>query len=471
MKKNLVLVTLVAQGISAQITSYDSNFASNGKYTIAEASNSYNNNIVQHSDGSIYFTYIKGSVTTEVVLSKLNTNGTLDTSFGLNGEVSIPYVSSGFPSTLKKQADGKLVILGFYEDGTAITRILPNGQIDSSFGTNGTAKIPYIGMSLNVDSFGFHIQNNKIIVYGNAFDSNYHPLDYSLVYRLNENGSIDPSFGNNGSINTKGRFIFVDNQSNIVSLISSNINNSPYPYGAVEKYDSNGQVLSVFGNNGVAAFPSSPGLINTAIMDSNNYIVCINNIDNEIFRIHPNGSRDSSFVFDNTTAPFNDGSLSSSIAEKNGNYYISWITGATGETFLISKLTSTGAIDPSFNYYSENSTGPIFIGNMIINEANIFAVRGKQILKFILNNNATLATADFSKASKTSISFENPIKEQLIYDTKEAVQSIEIYSTNSKLIKTVQNNNSNVSDLPIGVYIVKIRFTNGKETTRKLIKN
>ncbi|MGE8552765.1 MAG: T9SS type A sorting domain-containing protein [Chryseobacterium jejuense] len=471
MKKNLLLVTLVTQAISAQITSYDNNFASNGKYTITEASNSHYNNIVQNSDGSLYFTYIKGSATTEVVLSKLNANGTVDTSFGLNGEVSIPYTSPGFPATLKKQADGKIVILGFYEDGTAITRILTNGQMDTAFGTNGTAKIPYIGASLNVDSFGFHLQNNKIIVYGNAFDSNYHLLDHSLVYRLNENGSIDQTFGNNGSINTKGRFVFVDNQANIVSLISSNINNSLYPYGAVEKYDSNGQVFSAFGNNGVTSFPSSPGLINTAIMDSNNYIVCINNIDNEIFRINPNGSRDNSFVFDNTTAPFNDGNLSSSITEKNGSYYISWMTGATGETFLISKLTSTGAIDPSFNYYSESSTDPIFIGNMIINEGSIFAVRGKQIFKFIVNNNATLATADFSKASRTSISFENPIKQQLIYDTKETVQSIEIYSTGSKLIKTIQNNNSNVSDLPTGIYLVKIRFANGKETTKKLIKN
>ncbi|MBP2619265.1 T9SS type A sorting domain-containing protein [Chryseobacterium jejuense] len=470
MKKNLLLVTLVTQGISAQITSYDNSFAFNGKYTIAEASNSYYNNIVQHSDGSLYFTYIKESATTEVVLSRLNANGTVDTSFGFNGEVSIPYISSGYPSTLKKQADGKLVMLGFYEDGTAITRILPNGQIDSSFGTNGTAKIPYIGMSLNVDSFGFHLQNNKIIVYGNAFDSNYHLLDHSLVYRLNENGSIDQTFGNNGSINTKSRFVFVDNQANIVSLISNTINNSPYPYGALEKYDSNGQVLLTFGNNGVAAFSSSPGFINSAIMDSNNYIVCAN-IDNEIFRITPNGIRDNSFVFNNTTAPFNEGSLSFPVTEKNGSYYISWITGANGDTFLIAKLTSTGSVDPIFNYYSESGTSPSGIGNMIINDGSIFATKEKQIVKFLLNNNATLATADFSKVSSTPISFENPIKQQLIYDTKETVQSIEIYSTNSKLIKTIQNNNSNVSDLPTGVYIVKIRFANGKETTRKLIKN
>ncbi|WP_347219074.1 T9SS type A sorting domain-containing protein [Chryseobacterium sp.] len=470
MKKNLLLATLVAQGISAQIMSYDNNFASNGKYTIPQASNSYYTNILQHSDGSLYFTYIKENTTTEIVLSKLTPNGTVDTSFGTNGEVNIPYTSSGYPSTLKKQADGKLIILGFYEDGTAITRINPNGQIDSSFGINGTAKIPYIGMSLNVDSFGLYVQNNKIIVYGNAFDSNYHILDYSLVYRLNENGSTDQTFGNNGSINTKARHVFVDNQSNIVGLISNSINTSPYPYGAVEKYDSNGQVFSAFGNNGVAAFPSSPGAINTAFMDSNNYIVCAN-INNEIFRINPNGSRDNTFTFDNTQPPFADGDLSLSLFEKNGSYYISWITGPGGETFIISKLTSTGAVDPVFNYYSETSVNPLFIGNMIINEGSIFATKEKQILKFLLNNNATLATADFSKASKTAISFENPMKQNLVYETKETVHFIDIYSSGGRLIKTVNNNKADVSDLPRGVYILKIRFTNGKETSKKLIKS
>lgn len=82
MKKNLLLATLVAQSISAQIISYDNRFSSNGKYTITEASNSYYTNTVQHSDGSLY-----ENATTEIILSKLNTNEAVDTTFGINGEV------------------------------------------------------------------------------------------------------------------------------------------------------------------------------------------------------------------------------------------------------------------------------------------------------------------------------------------------------------------------------------------------
>lgn len=468
MKKILFLTILAIQNIAAQIISYDNSFASNGKFTITNASNQHYINLTATTDGSLYFTYAKESNIGTTFLSKLNTNGTIDSSFGNSGEVSIPYFSPGFPSILKKQTDGKLLVLGFYEDGTAITRVLPNGQIDLSFGINGTSKIPYIGMGFNTDSFGIHLQNNKLIVYGTAFDSNYHLLNHSLIYRLNENGTIDQSFGNNGSINTKGNFIFVDNQSNIISFISNVINTNVYPYGALEKYNSNGQVFSGFGNNGVLAFNSSLGMVNTAFMDSNNYIVCAN-INNEIFRIHPTGVYDTSFIFDNNAPPFNDGNLSLYINEKNGNYYTSWITGSTGENILISKLTSTGSIDPSFNY-SENTTAPLIINQMIINDNNIFATRGNQILKFSLNN-PTLATINPLTANNTSISFENPVRQNLIYQAKEKISKIELYSSAGKIVKVLKDSFSPVSELPKGIYTAKITFENGSITTKKLIKN
>ncbi|WP_160139310.1 T9SS type A sorting domain-containing protein [Chryseobacterium sp. c4a] len=474
MIKHLLLpCILMIQSVSAQITSYDTSFASNGKYTITGSNTSYNTKIVQNPDKSLYFTYAKNNSSSnnaECVISKLNANGTVDSSFGNNGETIISNYYTAVDSQLTRQSDGKLLIFGFNTDGAVITRITSNGQLDPTFGSNGSSKISNIFTDFNGTGYGLYLQDNKIIIYGMSTEgpSNF----YKSIYRLNNDGSIDNTFGYNGSIKTMGNFVFLDNQSNIVSLITnySNTNsNTTYPNGGMEKYNSNGQPLTSFGNNGALVFTNSPGTVGTAFMDSNNYIVCANVLNNEIFRITPNGIRDNTFAFDNTAAPFNDGILSSFITEKNGSYYISWITGPSGETFLISKLTSTGAVDPTFNYYSENAVGSLFITDMIINEASLLAIREKQILKFLLNN-STLATADFSKASKTAISFENPIKQDLIYHTKETVQSIEIYSSTGKLIKTVKNSHSDLSELPSGIYMLKIRFTNGNETSKKLIK-
>ncbi|GEN70498.1 T9SS type A sorting domain-containing protein [Chryseobacterium lathyri] len=467
MKKILLLgLLMVIQSVSAQIISYDSSFALNGKYLIPTASSSSNTQIIQNTDGSIYFTYLKDNISgnPETALSKLTPSGIVDLSFGNNGETIIPYNS--YDTQLKKHTDGKLFIVCLYDDGTAVAKILPNGQLDPSFGTNGISTIPYIGSDSNTLGYGLYLQNNKPIVYGAAFNNFGSLLGYSLVYRLNENGTIDNTFGNNGAIQTAGANVFLDNQSNIISLISGQSN----PTGAIEKYNSNGQPFTSFGNNGVLAFPSSPGLINAAFMDSSNNIIC-SNIDNEIFRINSNGVYDSSFIFDINAFPFTStegANLSLPITEKNGNYYISGITGSMMEKFFISKLTSTGNIDPVFNYYSETTNGLFFIGDMIINDTNIFAVRGNSIMKFLLNN--SLATANTAKDT-SAFSFENPVKKNLVYSSKEKVLKIEIYSVDGRLIKTIKESNSTVSDLSKGVYVAKISFENGKIISRKLIKD
>jgi hypothetical protein len=51
------------------------------------------------------------------------------------------------------------------------------------------------------------------------------------------------------------------------------------------------------------------------------------------------------------------------------------------------------------------------------------------------------------------------------------VLKIEIYSVDGRLIKTIKESNSTVSDLSKGVYVAKISFENGKIISRKLIKD
>ncbi|MCS3529785.1 T9SS type A sorting domain-containing protein [Chryseobacterium sp. JUb7] len=473
MKKNLFLVLLfVVQSAFAQIVSYDNTFASNGKYTVTASINtSYRKRIVQNTDGSIYFTYARENASLnspECVISKLTPAGALDSSFGNNGETIISNYYAGVDSFLTKLADGKLLIYGFDSDGTVIARLLPNGQPDTSFGTNGIAKISNVYTDFNSYGYGLYLQNNKIIIYGMSSDG---PGDfYKSIYRLNTDGSIDTTFGNNGSIRTMGNFVFLDSQLNIISLISDHSHpgsSTAYPNGGLEKYNSNGQPLTSFGNNGVSVFTTSPGMIGSAIMDKNNNIVCYN-MNNEIFRLNSNGLHNSSFTFNSSSYPFTISSLSL-VTENNNNYYIAGQTGSMGETFFISRLTQTGAVDPVFNYYSEATATSDGIGEMIINNDNIIAERGTQILKFLLSN-PTLGTANNLKLTH-DIAFENPIQQDLVYQTKEKVTKIEIYSADGKFVKTVKENNSAVSELSKGLYFLKVSFENGKTVHKKVLKN
>jgi hypothetical protein len=134
---------------------------------------------------------------------------------------------------------------------------------------------------------------------------------------------------------------------------------------------------------------------------------------------------------------------------------------------FFTKLTQSGSIAPDFGYYPDSSF--MTVDEMIVNDNNIISNGDAAIVKYLLDT-ATLSTVDATKTS-IDISFENPVNQNLIYKSEEKVSKIEIYSLDGKLLKTVQENNSNASELPKGIYVAKVTFENGKISTKKLIRN
>ncbi|SMC82061.1 T9SS type A sorting domain-containing protein [Chryseobacterium sp. YR221] len=466
MTKKLFLVLLLAvQTAFAQIISKDPTFASNGIYNMGNGVY-YAWSMAQDSSGRIYSSYTSPN-TLESFLFRLTANGALDPSFGSNGMTQLPYT---YQNQIKIQADGKLVILG-YNSGSIITRLLPNGQPDPTFGTNGSSIVPSIsGSDVDARSYGLILQNEKIIVHGMSSYTQH------IMYRLNTNGSIDTTFGNNGSISTQGAFpvgtfVLIDNQNNIICLSKTSSNNVDASNGSViEKFNADGQPIISFGNNGILQTPFTLGYVGTAMVDSNNRVV-YSNKNHEIFRINPDGTLDNTFNYNlNTYSGINGGAWIQSIVEKDGYYYI----GGNGEgdfapSHFISKLTQNGSIDSSFGYYSEINSNVGSIEEMVINNNNIITNGDGNIIKYLLNS-ATLSTTDITKTD-SDISFENPIKESFVYHTKEKVQSIRIYTLDGKLIKNIEGNNTHISEVPKGVYMAKIVFENGKTSVKKLIKD
>ncbi|CAI8703333.1 T9SS type A sorting domain-containing protein [Chryseobacterium sp. IT-36CA2] len=457
-KKLILIFILLTQSAFSQIISKDNSFASNGKFTIS-GNNNYWSRMFQNPDGSIYFIYNKNnsSGTEKSFLSKLTATGIVDTTFGLNGELELPYVSTD--SKLKKQSDGKLLVFGF-NNGAAITRILPNGQIDTTFGINGTSLIPELGVDQNDASYGIILQNGKIIVHGMEGTTGQ---IHHKIYRIDSNGIIDNAFGNNGSVLTQGTwssgsFVLLDNQSNIVNLTNT---------GIMEKFDSNGQPLTSFGNNGVLqiSYSFSNFGTGTALMDSNNNIIYAN-IDAEIIKIKPDGTVDSTFNFDPAILP--SPIWITNIIEKNGYYYISGANEDSNSTYFISRLTQNGSIDSVFNYFIETDSTLVKIEDLIVNDNNIIANGGGYVVKYLFNN--TLSTGETVR-SNTDIAFENPVKESFEYFSKNKIGKINIYSIDGKLLKTFKKNNTPASDLAKGIYIANIIFENGTSSTIKLIKN
>ncbi|UHO37428.1 T9SS type A sorting domain-containing protein [Chryseobacterium capnotolerans] len=464
MTKNLFLVLLFAvQSAFAQIISKDPSFASNGIFTLP---GNFTWSTVQDSSGQIYLTHnvnnYPGPNVTESYLSKLTVSGVLDTAFGINGTVPLP--NNSYLNEVKIQTDGKLVVFGFTNtDAATISRILPNGQLDSNFGTNGTVLVPSLVPDQNYASHGIILQNDKILVHAIKYVQNVQ--HQHVILRLNSNGSLDNSFGSNSYAATKGSpagrtFVRTDNQSNIICFSSDG--------GFIQKFNPDGQPITNFGNNGTVALLDINGYgyggTSAVYVDSNHKILFSLNSEDKLLRINPDGTLDNTFNYiPNTNSGLNGGSWIQSITEKDGSYYL----GGTGSpNNLISKLSQNGSIDPIFNNYLQTDSD---VEEMFINNNSII-IRGNGYIVKYLHSNGTLSTKDIKKMNN-SISFENPVKQNLVYQSKEKVSQIEICSSEGKAIKIIKESGSSVSDLPKGVYMAKVTFENGSFTIRKLIKN
>ena len=157
-------------------------------------------NIALTSTGAIYTTAsvltregiagITDPGTSVTLLTRINSNGTLDTSFGSGGSLFKPF---GTINDLAIQPDGK-VILGGSVNGTApfsyysvVTRLNTDGSTDSTFQTfSGASRVGIATRFHEVKSLVLG-KDGKITLLGDL-----------LLVRLQANGTPDPTFGTNG---------------------------------------------------------------------------------------------------------------------------------------------------------------------------------------------------------------------------------------------------------------------------------
>jgi uncharacterized delta-60 repeat protein len=123
---------------------------------------------------------------------RLNLNGSLDTGFATTGILNISFLST--IRGLEIQSDGKIVIGGTDNSDFKVSRLNPNGTFDTSFGnnsgsvsTNGEA-IDSLN-DLDIDPFG------RIVVVGKA---NVGTNPKSIVIRYTSAGLLDTSFNGDG---------------------------------------------------------------------------------------------------------------------------------------------------------------------------------------------------------------------------------------------------------------------------------
>ena len=140
-------------------------------------------------------------------LARYNIDGSLDPSFGMAGIVDADLFAGGEQiSGIGLRQDGKIVAVGVTfasgsgNSGMAVARYNPNGSLDSGFGMGGKVFVNTIVSGIGATRTAFQ-PDNKIILGGFAIPFGINGADFTLL-RLNADGSVDPSFGTNGEVTT-----------------------------------------------------------------------------------------------------------------------------------------------------------------------------------------------------------------------------------------------------------------------------
>src|SRR4029077_398480 len=127
--------------------------------------------------------------------------GKLDPTFGVGGVFTN---SAGILGTVVAlQSNGKIVVGGQISPEAAVVRLNANGTLDSTFGSGGTVSISFPGDDFGgAQVIGLAIQSDgKIVTAISNFEQGFAPL--FILARLNVNGSLDTTFGSGGFVETQ----------------------------------------------------------------------------------------------------------------------------------------------------------------------------------------------------------------------------------------------------------------------------
>jgi uncharacterized delta-60 repeat protein len=134
--------------------------------------------------------------TSHFALARYQRNGALDKAFGHGGIVTTDFPVSGAALAVVVQRNGKIVVGGQGNRGFALARYTANGFLDPTFG-GGVVTTPAPPGFLSSVIYALALQRDgKIVAAGTAVA---HEFTEMVVRRYRSDGSIDTSFGSNGT--------------------------------------------------------------------------------------------------------------------------------------------------------------------------------------------------------------------------------------------------------------------------------
>jgi len=231
---------------------------------------------IQSADGKIVAVgnaSISGVPT--IVVARYNTDGTLDTTnFGSpNGYITITIGNVCSVSSVAIDSSGNIIIAGTSDNQFMMAKLNSSGTLVSSFGTNGTVTTA-IGSSAQAN--GVAIDNSgNIVVVGSSNNK------FTIAQYNSGTGALITSFGSSGIVttpigtNSYANSVVIDGSGNIVVAGTSDNN------FAVARYiDSTGALDTTFGGSGIITNSvGNTNCANSVAIQSNGNIIVAGSAD------------------------------------------------------------------------------------------------------------------------------------------------------------------------------------------------
>jgi len=152
-------------------------------------------------------TYSAGSSNSDFALARYNSDGSLDTGFGVGGKTTLDWGRADYASAASLQTDGKIIVAGTsdvytgsnWDTDYVIVRYSPDGSLDTSFGTAGKVRIDFSDL---YSLIGMVVQADGKIILGGTSSSQQYQVNGIVLVRLDTHGNLDTSFGSGGRIST-----------------------------------------------------------------------------------------------------------------------------------------------------------------------------------------------------------------------------------------------------------------------------
>lgn len=332
--------------------------------TAIGASYDYGNSVAVQADGKILLAgeFHNGS-NYDFALVRYNADGSLDTSFGIDGRVTSAIgAASDYGRSVAVQADGKILLAGDSDNGTnrdfALARYNVDGTLDITF--DGDGKLTTAIGSSNDYGYSVAVQADGKILLG-GYSHNGSNWDFALA-RYNADGTLDADFDGDGKLTTaigagndRGQSLALQADGKIL-LGGASWNGSDWDFALV-RYNADGSLDGTFDDDGklTTGITGSTEYVGSVAVQADGKILLGGSSggDFALVRYNADGSLDASFDGDGkvTTAIGAANDAGNSVAvQADGKIVVgghSW-TGSKFD-FAVVRYNSDGSLDASFD--------------------------------------------------------------------------------------------------------------------------